>query len=94
MYNFHYISLQKVENPIVVYILLLLVTVAMALIGTEFYNKKINDEYKISKLSFVALFFIIGILLFIGNRTAASQILLPIICLYTLFFRNIDFKKF
>lgn len=94
-YRTHYnTSLQKVENPIVVYILLLLVTVAMALIGTEFYNKKINDEYKISKLSFAALFFIIGILLFIGNRTAASQILLPIICLYTLFFRNIDFKKF
>lgn len=81
-------------GTIVKYILLLLVTTAMALIGTEFYNKKINANYKISWFSFSAMFFLIATLLIIGNRTAASQILLPIICLYALFFKNISFKKF
>ena len=81
-------------SNIVKYILLLLVTTAMALIGTEFYNRKINSKYKISKLAFAAMFFLICTLLVIGNRTAASQILLPIICLYALFFKNINFKKF
>jgi len=81
-------------GTIVKYILLLLVTTAMALIGTEFYNKKISTNYKISWFAFSAMFFLIGTLLFIGNRTAASQILLPIICLYAMFFKNINFKKF
>lgn len=82
------------SGTIVKYILLLLVTTAMALIGTEFYNKKLNVNYKISWFAFGAMFFLIGTLLVIGNRTAASQILLPIICLYALFFKNINFNKF
>lgn len=81
-------------GTIVKYILLLLITTAMALIGTEFYNKKINTEYKISWFAFSAMFFLICTLLIIGNRTAASQILLPIICLYAVFFKKISFKKF
>src|SRR5690606_10217653 len=82
------------SGTIVKYTLLLLVTTAMALIGTEFYNKKLNVNYKISWFAFGAMFFLIGTLLVIGNRTAASQILLPIICLYAMFFKNISFKKF
>lgn len=82
------------SGEVVKYILLLLVTSAMALIGTEFYNKKIYSNYKISWFAFTAMFCLIGILLFIGNRTAASQILLPIICLYALLFKNFNLKKF
>lgn len=87
-------SVKGGDAGLVKYILLLLVTTAMALIGTEFYNKKINESYKISWFAFGALFFLICTLLVIGNRTAASQILLPIICLYAFFFKNINFKKF
>ncbi len=94
-YRSEYNNSVKAEGgSIVKYILLLLVTASMALIGTEFYNKRINSNYKISWFAFASMLLLILTLLFIGNRTAASQILLPIICLYALFFKKVTFKKF
>ncbi|MFD2554226.1 O-antigen polymerase [Sphingobacterium tabacisoli] len=94
-YRSEYNTSVKGESGIVVkYILLLLVTTAMALIGTEFYNKKIDVNYKISWITFIGMFFLVCTLLGVGNRTAASQILLPVLCLYAFFFKKISFKKF
>lgn len=93
-YRAIYAKTSSVESGIVKYVLLLLITTAMVLVGSEYYNKKIDFNYRISKMSFIALFVIIGTLMFIGNRTAASQILLPVLCLYAIFFKNINFRKF
>lgn len=79
---------------IVRHVLLLLVASAMALIGIELYNKKIAPNYKVSRFTFTVLVLLVLILLWAGNRTAASQILLPIVCIYSLFFKKIGFKKF
>lgn len=76
------------------HILLLLTATSIAAIATEFYNKAISSKYKINKLLLIIILLTIALLLWAGNRTAASQLLLPTICLYTLLFRNISFKSF
>lgn len=76
------------------HILLLLVSTAIATISTEFYNKRICSNYKMNRFVLLSITILILLLLWAGNRTAASQLLLPIVCLYTLFFKNISFKKF
>lgn len=76
------------------HILLLLISVSIVVISTEFYNKKLDNKYKINKLAFISIFLVVILLLWSGNRTAASQLLLPVICLYTLFFKNLNLKKF
>lgn len=82
------------EAGIAKHILILLIAAATALIGTELYNKKASASYHISWLAFSALFLLAGMLLWAGNRTATSQLILPVLGLYTLLFKNISFKKF
>jgi oligosaccharide repeat unit polymerase len=78
----------------VVYILILLLSMSITIIGTEFYNKKISSVYKINHITTAAIFILIGLLLWAGNRTAASQLFLPIICLYAMLFHKVNFKIF
>jgi oligosaccharide repeat unit polymerase len=76
------------------HILVLLISTALAIIATEFYNKKISSAYKINRIAIASIPVLIGLLLWAGNRSAASQLLLPVVCLYSLLFRNIKFKQF
>lgn len=83
------------EGPgISVHILLLLISTCIATISTEYYNKKINPTYKINRIAICMIVFVVGLLLWSGNRTAVSQLLLPLVCLYTLLFRNVSLKTF
>lgn len=76
------------------HILLLLVSASITAIATEFYNKKICTSYRLNPFLISLIIFVVLLLLWAGNRTAASQLLLPMICLYTILFRNVSFKCF
>lgn len=83
------------EGPgISVHVLLLLISTCIATISTEYYNKKIDPNYKINRIVICMIVFVVSLLLWSGNRTAVSQLLLPLICLYTLLFRNASLKAF
>lgn len=77
-----------------VHILLLLISTCIATIATEYYNKKINPTYRVSRIFIAIIVFVVFLLLWSGNRTAVSQLMLPLICLYAILFRNISLKTF
>jgi oligosaccharide repeat unit polymerase len=58
-------------------------------IAIEFYNKCVDHTYKLNKLLLVSISCIIVLMLYAGNRTLASQLALPILGLYTMFFQKI-----
>lgn len=76
------------------HILLLLISTCIATIATEYYNKKIVPRYKVSRIFIGIIVFVVLLLLWSGNRTAVSQLILPLVCLYTILFRNISLKTF
>lgn len=76
------------------HILLLLISTSIAAIVTEFYNKKNHTDYKINRLVLSSIFIVVCLLLWAGNRTAGLQLVLPIVCLYAMLFRNISIKSF
>ena len=82
------------ESGLYRYILLLLICTSIVLVSTELYNKNIKSSYNIKYFTLFSLLFTVLILLFAGNRTAASQILLPFLCIYTMYFHHVKFKKF
>jgi oligosaccharide repeat unit polymerase len=74
-------------------ILVLLQAFAITGIATEFYNMKICQGYKISKIFILTIICVVLLMLFAGNRTFASQLLLPIVFLWSLYFKKINKKK-
>jgi len=76
------------------HILLLIICTAIVIISTELYNKYILATYKIKKTVFLSIFVLILMLLWAGNRTAASQLAIPIVCIYTMFFLNVKLRHF
>lgn len=82
------------SSPYVTHILLIICISSIVLTATEFYNSQIYSRYKVSKLTIYTLTIFCIILLFVGNRTTASQILLPIFILYAMYKKNINLKFF
>ena len=80
-------------SPLVPYILLLITFISTVIIVSEFYNKKKNNGYKISKLSMVSIGIVVLILLLGGSRSSASYIALPIIGIYCMMFRPLNMKQ-
>jgi len=76
------------------HILLVIICTGTVLIATELYNKRNLFSYKIKKISIVSIFLFALVLMLIGNRTASSQLFLAFLGVYTMFFLNLDFKKF
>lgn len=79
-------------SPLIPYILLLITFISTVIIASEFYNKKKNPNYAISKLSLLSIVVVISILLAGGSRSSASYIALPLIGIYTLLFKPLKFK--
>lgn len=71
-----------------------IIAASIILTTLELLNKKNFPSYKLHKYYFIAIGSFATIIMIFGNRTIASQLILPIICLYTLFFKPIKFKKF
>jgi len=78
----------------VTYILLLLTIVSVLLIVLEIRNKFIDNRYIIHKKYFVVIVLFSLLLLYVGNRTTASMLLLPILGLYAFWFKPITLKLF
>jgi oligosaccharide repeat unit polymerase len=83
-----------INAGISIHVLVLLLSTAIVVISTELYNKKISPTYKVSKFTLLFIFLLILMLLWAGNRTAASQLMLPLLCIYAMYFYNIKFKQF
>ena len=82
------------SNPFVTHILLFIGIASIVLVATEFYNAIIQGKRYPNKLFFLAISGFCVVLMVVGNRTTASQILLPIIVMYAMFYLNIGVKKF
>ena len=93
-YQSIYADSQQTSSSYVVHILLFICIFAIVLVATEFYNKQIKSTYRPAKMSIIVLCALSLLLMFVGNRTMASQILLPIIVLYTTFQRRVKIREF
>jgi oligosaccharide repeat unit polymerase len=81
------------ETGLTLQIMSLLHSFAVTAIATEFYNKVIDKSYRLNPLLVVAITIIIFLMLYAGNRTLSSQLALPILGLYTMFFKDIGKLK-
>lgn len=93
-YRSIYADLHEISNPYVVHILLFISVFAIVLVATEFYNMQLRKTYKPNILSIAVLCILSLLLMFVGNRTMASQILLPILILYATFYRGVRIREF
>lgn len=84
----------KSGSALSTYVILLITVLSIVLIATEFYNSQICSNYKIKKSSICILVIFCVLLMFSGNRTSASHIILPIIGLYALFKRKLNLRYF
>ncbi len=80
-------------SPLIPYILLLITFIFTVIIVSEFYNKKHNVHYKLSKLSVISIGVVIFILLAGGSRSSASYIALPIVGIYCMMFKPLNKKQ-
>lgn len=92
--SIYYYNNNNAESGLILQIISLLHAFAITAIATEFYNKLINRRHLISPLLITAISIVILLMLYAGNRTLASQLALPIIGLYTLYFKDIGKLKF
>lgn len=70
---------------------ILLQSISVVFIASEFYNVRLDKGYKVNKIAIFVIFTIVLLMLFAGNRTLAAGLVLPIIVLYALFKKNIKF---
>ena len=89
----YYLKEEMSEAGLIFQIMSLLHVFSIVAISTEFYNKCVDKSYKLNKLLVVALSSIIILMLYVGNRTLASQLALPFLGLYTMFFMDIGKLK-
>nr|WP_298111527.1 O-antigen polymerase [uncultured Bacteroides sp.] len=79
---------------ITVYVQLLLSIISIMLIVIEIRNKFIKKDYKIHYAYFITIILFALLLLYLGNRTTASMLILPMIGLLTHWFKPIKFRFF
>jgi len=77
-----------------VYVQLLLTIISIMLIVIEIRNKFVEKDYKIHYLYFITIILFAFLLLYLGNRTTASMLILPMIGLLTHWFKPIKFRVF
>ncbi|HET9570354.1 MAG TPA: O-antigen polymerase [Bacteroidales bacterium] len=82
------------ETGLILQIMSLLHSFAVTAIATEFFNKLIDKGHRISPVLIISISIVILLMLYAGNRTFSSQLALPIIGLYTMFFKDIGKLKF
>lgn len=92
--SLYYFNNNDAESGLVLQISSLLHACAITAIATEFYNKLIDKRHRVSLVMIIAISVVILLMLYAGNRTLASQLALPIIGLFTLFFKDIGKLKF
>jgi oligosaccharide repeat unit polymerase len=82
------------ENRAVLMVMSLLLAFSIVLITTEFYNIKVSYNYKINKIAFISILLIVILMLMAGNRTLATQLILPILVFFAIFKNKIGLKGF
>jgi len=85
---------QGKETGITNYLILMIVCITIVMVATELYNKIISPSYRIRKISVFSIFLLILLLLWAGNRTAASMLTLPFLGIYAMYFFNVRLKEF
>ena len=90
----YYFNNSDTSTGLIFQISSLLHAFSITAIATEFYNKLVNKDARINPLLMIVLMIVITLMLYAGNRTLASQLALPAIGLYTLFYKDIRFMKF
>lgn len=76
-------------NGITIQIGILIQVISIVIISTELYNYKINPKYKIKLWKIILIFLYCLLLLFVGNRTIPSFLVLAFLGLYTFYFKRI-----
>lgn len=77
------------SSPFVTHILLFVTIFSIVLSASEFYNFMLRKGYRIKKLTIFSLLLFACMLMVVGNRTTASQIVLPIVVFYAIMRRNV-----
>ena len=65
----------------------------IATIGAELYNKQLNCNYHFNKFLLIEILLFTILMLYVGNRTYAMIISLPLICYYTIIRHKIKFYQ-
>lgn len=92
--SIYYFNNKEADSGMVLQLMSLLHAFAITAIATEFYNKLIDKHHRISLVLVIAISIVILLMLYAGNRTLASQLALPILGLYTLYFKDIGKFQF
>lgn len=92
-YRFMYADEGEAGDGIHTYILLLSIVLSIIIITIEIHKKCILPNYRIKIFPFIVILGFSLLLLLIGNRTAFSQLVLPVFGLYFMYIRNINVKK-
>jgi len=92
--SIYYFKNTETASGMVLQMMSLLHAFSITAIATEFYNKLIDKKHLISPVLVLAISIVILLMLYAGNRTLASQLALPIIGLYALYFKDIGKFQF
>lgn len=84
-----YANAEGNSSPFITHILLFVTIFSIVLTATEYYNCSIQADYKIKKMTIFSLLLFACMLMFVGNRTTASQIVLPIVVFYAIMRKNV-----
>lgn len=84
---------QKNVNSFTNYIEPILIALSQVLIYNEIWNKSNNSNYKMNRVYIILVSLIVLQFLFVGARTIASYIVLPLISFYSCRFYKISFLK-
>lgn len=84
-----YANTEGNSSPFITHILLFVTIFSIVLTATEYYNCSVQVDYKIKKMTIFSLLLFACMLMFVGNRTTASQIVLPIVVFYAIMRRNV-----
>lgn len=76
------------------YFLLLIIVVSIIIESIEIHNKKLSNKYHFRKYPLFLISIFCLLLLSVGNRTAFSQLCLPLLGLYCLLFKPVKLKIF
>lgn len=92
--NVYFYRLEVQNSGLLFQIMALLHAFSIVAIATEFYNKVVDRDYRINIILTIAITIVIFLMLFAGNRTLASQLALPVLGLYTMYFKRVGFLSF
>lgn len=93
-YKSMYLGEEVGSGGVYSYMLLLCIIVVNVNTSIMFYNRRIDPDYKMSKLFYISVIIFALLLLYIGRRSFFIFLILPFVALYTRSYKGISVKKF